>query len=92
MAVHVDLHNLYGLPAGGEDDAAIVGTSRASSVAHLYCRGYVLHAPIDGGSYRGADDVRLARGPVRLLGNLHCILPVECNKVKLTGEQPACGI
>ncbi len=77
MAVHVDLHDFYGLPAGGEDDAAVVGVSRASGVARLYRRGYVLHAAVDGGSYRGAEDVRPAGGPVRLLGNLRRILPVE---------------
>jgi hypothetical protein len=89
MAVHVNLHNFYGLPAGGEDNAAVVGVSRASSVAHLYHHGYVLHAAIDGGSYRGAEDVRPVRGPVRLLGNLRRILPVKCNKIESTGEQPA---
>ncbi len=92
MAVHIDLHDFYGLPAGGEDDAAIVGVSRVSSVTHLYCCGYVLHAAIDGGSYCGAEDVWPTRGPVRLLGNLCRILPVKCNKVESTGEQPACGI
>jgi hypothetical protein len=92
MAVHLDLHNFYGLPAGGEDNAAIIGVSRASSVAHLYHRGYVLHATIDGESYHGAEDVRPMRGLVRLLGNLCRILPVKCNKVESTGEQPGCGI
>jgi hypothetical protein len=92
MAVHVDLHDFYGLSASGEDDAAVIGMSRASSVAHLYHRGYVLHAAIDSGSYCGTEDVWPARGPVWLLGNLCRILPVECNKVELTGEQPAHGI
>ncbi len=92
MAVHVDLHDFYGLPAGGEDNAAIIGMSRASSVAHLYHCGNLLHAAVDGGSYRGAEDVRPTRGPVRLLGNLCRILPVKCNEVESTGKQPAHGI
>ncbi len=92
MEVHIDLHDFYGLPAGGEDNATVIGVSRASSVAHLYCRGYVLHPAVDGVSYCGAEDVRLARGPVWLLGNLRRVLPVECNKIESMGEQPTCGI
>jgi hypothetical protein len=92
MAVHVNLHDFYGLPAGGEDNAAVIGVSCASSITHLYRCGYVLQFAIDSGSYHGAEDVRPVRGPVWLLGNLDCILPVKCNKVESTGEQPVRGI
>ena len=80
MAVHVDLHHFYGLPAGGEDDAAVVGVLRTSVVAYLYRRGHVLHAATDGRSYRGTENIRPARSLVWLLGNLGRILRVECNK------------
>lgn len=79
MTVHVDLHHFYGLQAGGEDDAAVVGVLRTSVVAYLYRRGYVLHAAIDGRSYRSAENIRPARSLVWLLGNLGRILRVECN-------------
>lgn len=80
MTVHVDLHHFYGLQACGEDDAAVVGVLRTSVVAYLYRRGYVLHAAIEGRSYRSAENIRPARSLVWLLGNLGRILRVECNR------------